>query len=229
MTAPARYFVPKSDADRADLAAFVVRARRIDDSGVFRAKRRRDGLTGLWVRTGFDVLATRAVISLAEPDDMVCDAGTVEASLAAGGEYVDAGFALPAAWQGALPPEDGYTHLDDVPAREVIALSRKGAEVARTSSGALGPAPSLLDQEVLTVTGEDPSASAKISMRGVFALTAMGFVRDAHGHEITEDSPIDAIDPSEPIRVRCSPAWVRIDARFGAVYQRSSAMNLSVL
>ncbi|MFT4086249.1 MAG: hypothetical protein QM658_03695 [Gordonia sp. (in: high G+C Gram-positive bacteria)] len=228
MTSPTRYFLPKGDADRADLAAFVRRARRIDDSGVFRAKRRGDGLTGLWVRTGFDVLATRAVVAEAEPSDLVCDAATVEASLASGAEKVDAGFALPAAWQGALPPEAGFTHLDDVPARDVIALSRKGAEVARTSSGALGPAPSLLDQEVLDVTGDD-GTSARISMRAVFALTAMGFVRDARGREISEDSALDAIDPAEPIRVRASSAWVRIDARFGAVYQRSAAMNLSVL
>ena len=48
----------------------------------------------------------------------------------------------------------------------------------------------------------------------------MGFVRDADGHEITETSPIDAIGETEPVRVRMSAAWIRIDARYGAVYQR---------
>lgn len=45
-------------------------------------------------------------------------------------------------------------------------------------------------------------------MRCVFALTAMGFL---------PQSPEDA---DEIIRVRITPAWLRIDARFGSVYRR---------
>ena len=57
-------------------------------------------------------------------------------------------------------------------------------------------------------------------MRAVFALTSMGFVRDGDGREITEDSPLTAIAEGEPVRVRMSPAWIRVDARYGSVYQR---------
>ncbi|MEZ5211934.1 hypothetical protein [Gordonia sp. (in: high G+C Gram-positive bacteria)] len=225
-----RGLYPVSAADRGDAAAFVARAARLDDSGVIRLKQRGDGRTGLWTRTGFDVLATRSVFGTVEPSDVVADVAAMAASLAGDDEPVALGFALPAAWRGALPAPDGYTHLDDVPARELIALARKGTRVARDESGALGPASSLLDQEVITVTSDaQPEASAGLTMRAVFALTAMGFVRDAAGHEITEDSPLDAIAAGEPVRVRTSPSWTRIDARFGSVYQRSATLGVSVL
>ncbi len=44
-------------------------------------------------------------------------------------------------------------------------------------------------------------------MRCVFALTAMGFVPESGSAE-------------EMVRVRATPAWLRIDARFGSVYRR---------
>lgn len=222
--------------DRRDTAAFLARAVRVDDSGVIRLKQRSDGAVGLWVRTGFDVLATRSVFGTVEPADVVGDAGALAAALADAGtsdtsdEPYSVGFALPAAWRGALPAASGYLHLDDVPARELIALARKGTQVARDESGALGPASSLLDQEVIEVSAEDtPDRRAGITMRAVFALTAMGFVRDAQGREISEDSPVEAIAAGEPVRVRSSAAWIRVDARFGSVYQRRSALGVSVL
>ncbi|WP_051198653.1 hypothetical protein [Gordonia shandongensis] len=228
---PPRGIVPHRDSDRTDLNAFVQRARRVDDSGVMRAAVRSDGRIGLWVRTGFDVLATRSILGEVEPSDAICDVGALAASLAAGDDPVGIGFALPGAWQGALPGENGFVHLDDVPARDVVDLARRGAVVARDESGALGPASSLLDQDVLTVTGSDDvdAGPARVTMRAVFALTSMGFVRDASGQEITDESPLDAIDPAEPIRVRSSPAWVRVDARFGSVYQRQSVLSVAVL
>ena len=219
-----------STEDRGDTAAFVARAVRVDDSGVLRLRRRDDGLVGLWVRTGFDVLATRAVFGSLEPTDVVADIGAVSASLAAGDDVVALGFALPAAWRGALPGSDGFVHVDDIPARELIALARKGSQVAREESGALGPASSLLDQTVLTVSRDDaPDERAEITMRAVFALTSMGFVRDGDGREITEDSPLTAIAEGEPVRVRMSPAWIRVDARYGSVYQRRARLGLSLL
>ena len=54
-------------------------------------------------------------------------------------------------------------------------------------------------------------------------------MRDGSGHEITADSPISAIAADEPVRVRVSSSWVRVDARFGSVYQRRAVLNLSVM
>ncbi|NED66053.1 hypothetical protein G3I15_34525, partial [Streptomyces sp. SID10244] len=77
------------------------------------------------------------------------------------------------------------TQLDDVPARTVVELSRGGAHLARTEGSAHGPATGLLDQDVLDVTSRDGERRASVSMRSLFAVTAMGFIRDADGHEIT--------------------------------------------
>jgi len=102
----------------------------------------------------------------------------------------------------------------------VVELAREGARLAREEGSNFGPATGLLDQGVLDVSSADGALNAAVSLRSLFALTAMGFVRDSDGHEITEASPLDAIGATEPVRVRISAAWIRIDARYGSVYQR---------
>lgn len=219
---PERYVAVHSSGDRADAAAFLARALRIDDSGVARIARRGDGLLGFWSQTGFDVLATRSVFGTMSPADLVCDAQMLHAALTAAAprEPMDPGMSLDSAWRGALPPTAGYRHLDDVPARAIIELSREGARVAQDEGSAHGPARSLLDQQVLEVSAADGDGRGEVSMRMVFALTAMGFVRDAHGREITSTSPVESIGADEPVRVRMSASWLRLDARYGSIFRR---------
>ena len=112
---------------------------------------------------------------------------------------------MDSAWRGVLPPDAGFTHLDDVPAAVLSELARRGAGLAREHASAHGPPASLLDQDVLQVSSGESSVG--IPMRCVFALTAMGFLAD--------EPPADEI-----VRVRLLPAWLRIDARFGSVYRR---------
>ena len=190
---------------RDDLAAFTERARRADVSAVVRLRERAGGLVVAWVSTGFDVLASRAVRGRVRPADLSAGADALLAGLVAmdSDGYVDPGFAMDSAWRGALPPDTGFVHLDDVPAREVFALAQRGTALVREHSGPQGPPPSLLDQDVLDVAAG--SDTVGVPMRCVFALTAMGFVPDT---------------PDEVVRVRTTPAWLRIDARFGSVYRR---------
>jgi len=122
--------------------------------------------------------------------------------------YVDPGYSLDSAWRGVLPPESGFAHLDDVPARAMLGLAQRGAELAKEHGGTHGPPVSLLDQEVVNV--QAGAASAGIPMRCVFALTALGFLPQAAGD----------VSPDEVVRVRVLPAWLRIDARYGSVYRR---------
>lgn len=201
-------------AHRADLAAFVERAMRLDDAAVIRLRTRSAGLLTAWVATGFDVLAGRVVAGTVRPDDLSVGADALARGLADidPSGYVDPGYAMDSAWRGALPPESGFTHLDDVPARVVLDLAQSGAKLAKQHSGAHGPPVSLLDQEVIQVSSGDNSGDTVVGlpMRCVFALTAMGFL---------PQSP-DAIDADEMIRVRLLPTWLRIDARFGSVYRR---------
>ncbi|PJE20355.1 MAG: hypothetical protein CK431_27500 [Mycobacterium sp.] len=205
-------------AHRADLAAFVDHALRLDEAAVIRIRARSPGLLTAWVATGFDVLASRVVVGRVKPDDMSVAADALARGLLAPSDagYVDPGFAMDSAWRGGLPPESGFTHLDDIPAKLLLDLSQQGAELAKEHGGAHGPPVSLLDQEVLEVSSGDVLVG--VPMRCVFALTAMGFLPQA----------AEASSDDEVVRVRISPAWLRIDARFGSVYRRRTHAVLMV-
>ena len=192
---------------RNDLAAFVERALRLDDAAVIRLRRRTDGLVAAWVGTGFDVLAVRVVAGHLGVADLSCGADQLVRSLRAADAagHVDPGYPMDSAWRGVLPPDNGFTHLDDVPAAVLVDLARRGADLARDHGSAHGPPASLLDQDVLQVSSGDTAVT--VPMRCVFALTAMGFVPESPSAE-------------EIVRVRVLPAWLRIDARFGSVFRR---------
>lgn len=197
-------------AHRRDLAAFVGHALRLDDAAIIRLRARSPRLVTAWVATGFDVLASRVVAGELRPGDLSVGADALARGLesmdAAG--YVDPGFAMDSAWRGALPPDTGFVHLEDIPARVVLDLAQRGSRIAKEHSSSHGPPVSLLDQEVIQVSAADTRVG--LPMRCVFALTAMGFL---------PQSP-EAVDADERIRVRILPTWLRVDARFGSVYRR---------
>jgi hypothetical protein len=221
-------------ADRKDLAVFADRALRMDEAAVIRLRQRPGGQersdpgmnTGgqersdrginpgervvAWLATGFDVLASRVVAGRIRPADISVGADELARGLAEADHsgVIDAGFPMDSAWRGALPPDGGFAHLDDVPARIILDLAQRGSMLAREHSGAHGPPPSLLDQEVLAVSAGENTVG--IPMRCVFALTAMGFL----------PPNADALATDEIVRVRVHPAWLRVDARFGTVYRR---------
>ena len=200
-----------SDAvHRADLATFVDHAARLDDAAVIRLRARSSGLVTAWVTTGFDVLASRVVVGKVRPDDLSVGADALARGLSAidASGYVDPGFAMDSSWRGVLPPESGFTHLDDVPAGVLLDLAQRGAQLAKEHSSSHGPPVSLLDQEVIRVSSADVSVG--VPMRCVFALTAMGFLPPS----------ADAIGADETVRVRITPSWLRVDAKFGSVYRR---------
>lgn len=212
-------------ADRADLGAYLRRLQRLDDSAVVRMRNRGDGRLAVWASTGFDVLTVRVVDGLVWPNDTVADVGELLGRLKATETSVDPGFSLDSAWRGAVPPETGFEHIDDVPARVLIDLAQRGAEVAKEHGSSQGPPVSLLDQEVLTVEGGGQRIGVR--MRVVFALTAMGFVPRA-GDVSTGTADVSAIDKDELVRVRATPTWVRLDARFGSVFLQRQRLSLLV-
>jgi hypothetical protein len=197
-------------AQRADLATFVERAARLDPAAVIRLRARPSGELTAWTATGLDVLASRVVAGVVRPDDLSVAADELGRGLAAvdSSGYVNPGFPMDSAWRGALPPDSGFIHLDDVPVRLMLNLAQRGAELAKEHSSAQGPPVSLLDQEVIRVSSADVSVG--VPMRCVFALTAMGFLPQS----------AEAVDADEIVRVRMFKAWLRIDARFGSVYRR---------
>jgi hypothetical protein len=197
-------------AQRTNLATFVERAGRLDAAAVIRLRARPRGELTAWTATGLDVLASRVVTGVVRPDDLSVGADELGRGLAAvdSSGYVNPGFPMDSAWRGALPPDSGFVHLDDVPVRLMLNLAQRGAELAKEHSSPQGPPVSLLDQEVLRVSSADVSVG--VPMRCVFALTAMGFLPQS----------ADAVDADEIVRVRMFKAWLRIDARFGSVYRR---------
>lgn len=201
---------PSRAEHRTDLAAFLDRALRLDEAAIVRLRTRSQGLLTAWVATGFDVLASRVVAGEVRPGDLSVGADALARGLSAMDDsgYVNPGFTMDSAWRGALPPESGFTHLEDLPARVVLDLAQRGARLAKEHSSSQGPPVSLLDQEVIQVSAADVQVG--LPMRCVFALTAMGFL---------PQSP-DAVDADELIRVRILPTWLRLDARFGSVYRR---------
>jgi hypothetical protein len=203
---------------REDLSTFVDAALRLDDSSVIRLRERPGGLVVAWLATGFDVLASRVVGGRVRPADLSAGADALARALPRMDRsgYVDPGFAMDSAWRGALPPDNGFVHLDDVPARAVLDLAQRGVALAKEHSSAHGPPASLLEQEVVAVRSGDTEVG--IPMRCVFALTAMGFLPQSttEGDEFAPES----VAADEVVRVRVLPAWLRIDARFGTVYRR---------
>lgn len=201
-------------AGRHDLVVFAERARVLDEAAVIRLRTRADGLIGAWVGTGFDVLAGRAVAGTIQPADLTCAAEELARGLRAADEsgYADPGYPLDSAWRAALPAETGFVHVDDVPATVLADLAARGADLVRESAGH-GPPASLLDSDVLHVSGN--GAQVDVPMRCVLALAAMRF--------LPEDPP-----EADVVRIRMSPAWLRIDARFGSVFRRRGGSALLV-
>src|SRR5689334_5614929 len=159
MTGPERGIWLDDATHREDLTTFTERVMRLDEAAVIRLRERAGGFVVAWVATGFDVLASRVVRGRIRPGDLSAAADALSTGLTAMDRsgYVDPGFPMDSAWRGALPPPTGFVHLDDVPARAVLELARRGTALVKEHSSAHGPPASLLDQEVVSVTSGDES------------------------------------------------------------------------
>jgi len=205
---PELEFTEQSERD--DLGAFVARAVRLDGQTVVRLRTREGGRIDSWVATPFDVLATRTVLGRVDPSDVTVSGNELLAALAiARGDRVDPGPVLDIQWRSALPPQAHWQVVESLPAKVVTELADRGLELARQNSGPHGTPPaSLLDQTVLTVSGD--GLEVKIPLRCLFAMSGMGFLGNG-----TAD---------EHVRVTATDAWLRIDARYGAVVRRRHAL-----
>lgn len=214
--------------ERENLTAFLGKALRLDEAAVVRLRMRSDQRLSVWVSTGFDALAVRVVSGTIVPDDTSAGADQLLAALGSAVDgVVDPGFSMDSAWRGALPPDGGFEHVDDVPARVLIGLAGRGAALAKEHGSSHGPPVSLLDQEVLHVDGGAEDVS--ITMRTVFALTAMGFVPYTGEDPLTADVDLARIDSAEIVRVRATKVWLRLDARYGSVFsRRANPLSLTV-
>lgn len=215
--------------ERENLATFLARAIRLDEAVVVRLRQRGEDLLEAWATTGFDALAARVVSGRVAPADTTAAGDTLLRALTeATGAHVDPGFSMDSAWQGALPPVEGFVHVDDVPARVLVELAQQGVAVAKDFGSSQGPPASLLAQDVLTVDGAGEQVA--VSMRTVFALAAMGFIPHAGAAPLALDADLARIDADETVRIRVTKSWLRLDARFGSVFaRRGGSLPLTVI
>lgn len=196
--------------DRESLGAFVARTVRFDAATVVRLRQRNEHLVEAWATTPFDVLVTRAVEGKVTPSDVTVSGNELLAALTvARSDRMDPGPPRDLLWRSELPPTGSWRALDTLPVTVVSDLADRGVELARENVGPHGTPPaSLMDQTVLTVSGEHDEV--KVPMRCLFALSGMGFVDSS----LTDDV----------VRVSTTDAWLRIDARYGAVLRRRHAL-----
>lgn len=210
-------------ADRDDLRTLLRRVLRLDEAAVVRLTSVVEGRMRVWARTPFGALVVRVLRGDCPGGDVVCGADHLltELDVLPRGDadgLIDPGMPLLSAWQGLLPPADGFQAVEDVPAQVLLDLTESGRTAARENAGPAGLPPSLLDQVALTVrAGTD--APVGIDMRTVFSLVMCGFVPERGGQA----------PEGEPVRVSERGAWLRIDARYGTVYRRTDALTLEPL
>ena len=219
--------------DRRDLENFLGRVRKMDESAAVRIVDS-GGALRFWARTPFGPLATRVVVGSASAPDQIVLAHALALNPDDDGR-IDLGYLMPSAWQGMLPPPGGFVQIERLGAQEVLDLAQRGREVAADESGPLGVAPSLLDQDVISINPDaagdaasdddggygdvGAAAATSVKMHTVFALTGLGFVPARAG----------TAPAGEKVRVSVRGPWVRLDGRFGSVFHRPESLPLDVV
>lgn len=224
--------------DRRDVENFLGRVCKMDESAAVRIVDT-GGALRFWARTPFGPMGTRVVVGSASTPDQIVLAHALAMAPDSEGR-IDLGYLMPSAWQGMLPPPGGFVQIELVDAQEILDLARRGREVAADESGPLGVAPSLLDQDVISINpdlagdstdsdsadaedgaagGSEEAAATAVKMHTIFALTGLGFVPARAG----------TAPAGEKVRVSVRGPWVRLDGRFGSVYHRPESLPLDVL
>jgi hypothetical protein len=217
---PAGRLTVPDRAQREDLAEFVGRAVRLDGAVVVRLRARPGAdddpdAVEAWAPTPFDALVTRAAPGDVTPGDVTVVGSDLLAALAvAGGKSVEPGTPVDDRWRGPLPPlraDRRWEVVGDVPAAELDRLAERGVAAARAGDPSGRPSAALLDQVVLTVTGDSSGTEVRVPMRCMFALSGMGFVGAGSG------------ETDGTVRVSTDGGWLRLDTRGGAVVRRRRA------
>ena len=133
-------YVP-DPADRDDLRTLLRRVLRLDEAAVVRLTSVDEGRMRVWARTPFGALAVRVLRGDCPGGDVVCGADHLltELDILPRGDAegaIDPGMPLLSAWQGLLPPADGFHRVEDVPAQVLLDLPIR--RVARESAGPAG-------------------------------------------------------------------------------------------
>lgn len=209
-------FAPAGAGDRDRATRFVGRVAQLDPAALVRLVARGADID-LWARGGFGVVATTTVAGRIEPDPSTVYATNLVAALAVSrSDEVDAGSDATDEWHAQLPPAADWTDIGalrvsdiDREVRAAKVVAEQAVEIERVNelrakTKATVP-PVVLDRALFTV----PAGSIRvpISMRMLFALSAMGF----------------ADDLGADVRVAVTATWLRLDSVGGSVARRRMA------
>jgi hypothetical protein len=203
----------------AEQAPLLRRAIDLDPAGLVRI-RLDVGTAAVFLRLPFGVLVARTV---ATPTGQRLDR-TMLAREVLGwldGERAEAPAARDGDWRGGLPPATGWRRVDSLPDEVIRDLVRRGAAAlqdAAVREGVPGAQPrtevadALLDSVVVTVTTDDRTDSADVTLRSLSALTRMGFLaRGSSAH------------------VDVNGRWTRVAATYGTVFAERAGLGLGLL
>lgn len=196
------------------LRALSVRVAGLDPQAVVRIRQHTPDQVEVFFTTPFEVVVSRRAAGTVSRDGAAFPVTALADALSATESgHLALGAGADSAWPGALPPMEGFALVDSVPVTVVRELADQGQALARQFSGPAGPPSSLMNQNVLTVSGA--GHEVEVPMRMVFACTNLGLI----------PGPGAPLDVPRHLRVSALGRWVRLDAAFGTVY-RSTRLSL---
>jgi hypothetical protein len=214
LTGPEDGRAPSLASELRRTAAVATRALRMDTGAMARVVRVGDDMTDIIFSTPLGCIVAERIHAVPSLEDAVVLADPLPRVLAAAadapaGTSVTLGGVVSLLWTGTVPPVRGYTLVDTVPAGDVRELFAGMQREADEHSGPAGLPPSLLDQTLLRLTGQEESGEVEITGRVVAALGALGLVVEPKREELRVH---------DVIRVSTTGSWIRIDALFGSAY-----------
>ena len=187
------------------LRALATRAYAHDFAAALRLRRHDENTIEVFASTKLDTLVSRRFAGTMDCEDTVIRAQAATQPLDKHG--VLTAVTCPAAWAGPLPPEEGFTLVEDLPVATFLQLSRDNKQ--QTTSDKMPT--SLLNQDVITVNNDATGTQAIVANRMVLTLDAFGLLPKTAGTESSKHFP-------PVVRVSARGRWVRLDTVFASVY-----------
>lgn len=204
-TQPTHVTITYARPDDSGLRALATRAYAHDFAGALRLRRHNENTVEAFASTKLDTLVSRRFAATMDCEDAVIRAQAATQHPDEHGVFT--AVTCPAAWTGPLPPQEGFTLVEDLPVDTFLQLSRDNKQ--QTTSDKMPT--SLLNQDVITVNNDATGTQATVANRMVLTLDAFGLLPKTTGTEGSKHYP-------PVVRVSVRGRWVRLDTVFASVY-----------
>lgn len=206
-------WLPATANDRTDLASFLGRAVRLAPDAVVRLQKHpKRSCVIVWVIIVGTLVRREFSGQLTDVEDITVSAAQL-ALLNNESVAISPEVQLPAGaddrWRSSMPPPDGWVAREEIPTAAVIsAVDLAGVSLEDLSqSAATNAGEAMLNQIVITTDG---SPAIEIPLRTLLALVRMGF----------------AAQGADTVRIATAGPWTMLATGHGAVYKRSTALDV---